>query len=153
MKTPPTTPILVVEDSDEDFATLMRIFRKIELVQPVTRCINAEDCFDYLYATGGHAGRQKEAMPALMLLDLNLPGTDGHGILRRLKAESPLKRLPVVIITTSNNPKDIQQCYDEGASSYLVKPVDYSTFEQTIRRLVEYWFHAVQLPLLDAQLS
>jgi CheY-like chemotaxis protein len=150
MNPPPTTPILVVEDSDEDFATLMRIFRKLEVVQPVTRCVNAEDCFDYLHATGRHTGRQREALPALMLLDLNLPGMDGHGVLRRLKAEFPLKRLPVVIITTSSNPKDIQQCYDEGASSYLIKPVDYATFENTIRRFIEYWFHAVQLPLLEA---
>ena len=153
MNPPPKTPILVVEDSDEDFATLMRIFRKLDVVQPVTRCVNAGDCLDYLHATGRHSGRQKEALPALVLLDLNLPGMDGHGVLRHVKATLPLKRLPVVIITTSSNPKDIQQCYDEGASSYLIKPVDYATFEQTIRRLVEYWFHAVQLPSPDEQFS
>jgi hypothetical protein len=67
MNPPQTTPILVVEDSDEDFATLMRIFRKLEVVQPVIRCVNAEDCFDYLFATGRHTGRRKEALPALML--------------------------------------------------------------------------------------
>ena len=147
MNTPPIPLLLVVEDSNEDYKTLLRIFRKLAVVQPVTRCANANECFDYLYATGKHEGRKVEDLPSLLLLDLNLPGTDGHAILRQIKAEPSLKHLPIVILTTSTSLKHVQACYEDGASSYLVKAMDYATYEQTIRHFVNYWFHAVQLLL------
>lgn len=150
MKSHPRAPLLVVEDSDEDYKILLRIFRKLGVSQPVQRCVNAQECFDYLYATGEYADRKEnkteEEMPALILLDLNLPGLNGHAILRRLKAEPALKHLPVVVVTTSANPKDVQACYEAGANSYLVKAMDYTAYEQTIRHFVNYWFDAVLLP-------
>jgi CheY-like chemotaxis protein len=147
MNTHPMPRLLVVEDSDEDYETLLRIFRKLAVLQPVERCINAKECFDYLYATGKYLERKEADFPAIVLLDLNLPGRDGHAILRQIKAGPALKHLPIVILTTSTSSKHVQACYEEGASSYLVKAVDYATYEQTIRNFVNYWFHAVQLPL------
>ncbi len=144
---PPIPLLLVVEDNNEDYTTLLRIFRKLSVAQPVERCANARECFDYLYATGKYLERDEAAFPALLLLDLNLPGTDGYAILRRVKAEPSLKHLPIVIITTSTASRDVQACYQEGASSYLVKAVDYRDYEQTIRHFINYWFHAARLPL------
>lgn len=146
MNNHPVTPLLVVEDSDEDYTTLMRIFKKISVSHPIKRCANAKECFEYLRAVEKQTPINEENFPALMLLDLNMPGTDGHAVLQQVKAEPMLRHLPVVIVTTSTNPKDVKRCYEEGASSYLVKAVDYTVYEQTIRRFIDYWFNAVRLP-------
>ena len=142
----PMPLLLVVEDNNEDYTTLLRVFRKLAFSQRVERCANAEECFDYLYALKKYQERNETAPPLLLLLDLNLPGKDGHAILRQIKAVSSLRHIPIVIITTSTDPRDIQTCYMEGANSYLIKTVDYVVYEQTIRHFLDYWFHAVRLP-------
>ncbi len=142
MRNDPAATLLVVEDSDEDYMTLQRIFRKLIVTHPMERCANAQECLDYLKAT-----KEQGSLPALMLLDLNMPGIDGFTLLRHLKSEAEFKHIPIVIVTTSSNPRDIQACYEEGASSYLLKQLDYTMFEQSIRRFVDYWFDTVLLPL------
>jgi CheY-like chemotaxis protein len=80
------------------------------------------------------------------VLDLNLPGTDGREVLRRIKQDNNLKMIPVVVFTTSNNPKDIEVCYQYGVNSYIVKPINFAQLKRDIQILVEYWFKVTTLP-------
>ncbi|GCE22511.1 response regulator [Dictyobacter kobayashii] len=138
--------ILIVEDSDEDFFTLMRIFKKLPVAYPVTRCIRGEQTLDLLYRHGEYQHLQDDALPSLILLDLNLIGLDGRVVLARIKKHPHLRKIPVVVLTTSSNPKDIEFCYDCGANSYLLKPVHLDRFTKTMQVLISYWFDAVVLP-------
>ena len=137
----------IVEDNDEDYKTLLRTFRRLSFTKSVQRCVNAKECFDSLYGGGKHREGKEIRLPVLVLLDLNLPEPDGHSILKQLKAETALKCFPVVILTTSTNSNDIESCYRAGANSYLIKPMDYHAFEKTVKHFINYWFHAVKLPL------
>lgn len=140
-----THTILVVEDSDEQFTAVLRAFKKSEIVNPVTRCTDGDEALDYLFRVGRHAG-DDAFPPAVILLDLNLPGTDGRDVLQRIKADPELRKIPVVVLTTSSSPGDIQFCYRGGASSYIIKPIRFDEFLKKIRTLKEYWFETVALP-------
>lgn len=140
-----TQTILVVEDSDEQFTAVLRAFKKSEIVNPVKRCTDGDEALEYLsnarWSTAGG-----KAPPAVILLDLNLPGTDGRDVLQRIKADPELRKIPVVVLTTSSSPGDIQFCYRGGASSYIIKPIRFDEFLKKIRTLKEYWFETVALP-------
>ena len=138
--------ILVVEDSDEQFTAVQRAFQKAGIDNPVVRCTDGDDALAFLFRTGRHAGRPASPSPSVVLLDLNLPGTDGREVLERLKADPELREIPVVILTTSEHPADIQLCYRCGASSYIIKPIRFDDFLKKIRTLKEYWFETVALP-------
>ena len=138
--------ILVAEDSDEDFFTLTRILKKLAVTYPITRCVKGEEILDFLYRRGKYTYLADAMLPSLILLDLNLVGLDGRVVLERLKQDATLKHIPVVVLTTSSNPTDITFCYDRGANSDVLKPVDLKRFTQTIQWLVGYWFEAVVLP-------
>lgn len=142
----PMSPMLVVEDSNEDFEALQRFLRRSALIVPVQRCVNGEQALSFLYRTGNYTDPQTAPRPRLIVLDLNLPKTDGREILRRVKQDDNLKQIPVVVFTTSNNPKDIEICYRYGANTYIVKPIDFSLLKQSIQLLVEYWFQVATLP-------
>ena len=90
--------------------------------------------------------RANSLRPSLILLDLNLPGTDGREVLRRIKQDDSLKLIPIVVFTTSNNPKDIEVCYRYGVNSYIVKPIDFAQLKRDIQILVDYWFEVATLP-------
>lgn len=141
--------ILIVEDSDDDFAATMRAFNKAGLANDVVRCSNGDQALDYLFMRGQYAGREHPEHPGIVLLDLNLPGTDGRDILKQIKADPELKKIPVVVLTTSDAEIDIESCYAAGANSYIQKPVDLMGFMQSITRLKEYWFEVVILPKVD----
>src|SRR5439155_26686313 len=102
-KVQPSQPILLVEDSAEDYQTTLRIFKKINLVNPVHRCAQGEDALDYLYRRGDYADPAVSPRPAIILLDLNLPGLDGRDVLVRIKNDPQLKGIPVVVLTTSSD--------------------------------------------------
>lgn len=137
----PLPPILVVEDNNEDFTALGRAFRRNGLKNPVVRCTDGDDALRYLRDTG-----QSAEMPAIILLDLNMPGTDGRAVLATVKQDARLRVIPVVVFSTSSNPKDVDECYQLGVNSYLVKPIDYSVLEERIRVLQQYWLDASELP-------
>lgn len=137
--------LLIVEDSDEDFVTLTRIFKKLSVAYPVTRCVKGEETLDFLYRRGKYAHLSGTALPSLILLDLNLIGLDGRVVLERVKLDRALRKIPIVILTTSSDPNDVFFCYDRGANGYLIKPVHFDRFTQTIQRLVWYWFDTVVL--------
>ena len=141
-----TPPLLIVEDSNEDFEAIQRFLQRSSLPIPIQRCVNGEQALAFLYRTGAYLSRQAEPDPSLILLDLNLPGTDGREVLRRIKQDEQLKTIPVVVFTTSNNPKDIAECYRYGVNSYIVKPIDFEKLKRGIQTLVDYWFQVTTLP-------
>ncbi len=143
---PETQPILLVEDSPEDFETTQRAFRRSGLRNPIIRCADGDEALDFLYRRGGYADPDKAPRPGVILLDLNLPGTDGREVLSEIKADPVLKQIPVIVLTTSSDERDVNACYRAGASSYIQKPVDLEGFMKAIERLNDYWFEVVILP-------
>lgn len=143
---PETQPILLVEDSPEDFETTERAFRKSGLKNPIFRCSDGDEALDFLHRRGGFADPDKAPRPGVILLDLNLPGTDGREVLSDIKADPSLQQIPVIVLTTSSDDRDIDACYRAGASSYIQKPVDLEGFMKAIERLNDYWFEVVILP-------
>jgi CheY-like chemotaxis protein len=141
-----TPLLLIVEDSDEDFEALQRFLGRSSMTIPIQRCVNGEQALAFLYRTGSYGDRQSAPRPGLIILDLNLPGTDGREVLRRIKEDHKLKMIPVVVFTTSNNPKDIEVCYQYGVNSYIVKPINFAQLKRDIQMLVEYWFEITTLP-------
>jgi CheY-like chemotaxis protein len=134
--------ILLVEDSDEDYAAFYRVFTQAARVGDhlnLVRCTKGDEALDYLHGRGRFAAPARATTPALILLDLNLPGADGRAVLAKIKADDRLRAIPVVIFTTSSNPRDVQECYAGGANSYVVKGVDYAHFKRSIQLLAEYW--------------
>ncbi len=131
--------ILLVEDNPDDVELTLRAFKKSNIINETTVVNDGQEALDYLFATGAHAGRDPQAMPQMILLDLNLPRTSGLEVLRRLRADARTKLLPVVILTTSNEDKDLIASYDLGANSYVRKPVDFAQFVEAVRQLGLYW--------------
>lgn len=138
--------ILVVEDSDDDYHATARAFKKAGLFNPVERCTNGDQALDYLFRRGDYADPAKSPKPGIILLDLNLPGTDGREVLHAVKQDPGLHKIPVIVLTTSAADQDIQRCYDYGANSYVQKPVDLQGFVAAMTRLKEYWFEVAVLP-------
>ena len=146
---PHSQPILLVEDSPEDFEATQRAFRKSGLKNPLVRCEDGEQALDYLHRRGEYADPARSPRPGVILLDLNLPGTDGRQVLNEIKSDEHLRDIPVVVLTTSADERDITACYRAGANSYVQKPVDIDGFMKAIERLNGYWFEVVILPKGD----
>lgn len=138
--------ILIVEDNDDDFFATMRAFKKTNFANPVQRCTNGDQALDYLFRRGEFSVPGKAPRPNIILLDLNLPGTDGREVLRAIKLDQDLLKIPVIVLTTSNAEPDIEQCYAAGANSYVQKPVDFEGFIRAIARLSDYWLNVSILP-------
>ena len=139
-------PLLLVEDSPEDYETTRRAFRKAGFRHEVLHCATGDDALDFLHRRGRYADPLTSPRPAVILLDLNLPGTDGRDVLIEIKAAHTLASIPVVVLTTSADARDVEACYRAGANSYVQKPVDLEGFMRTIRAVHDYWFGAVILP-------
>lgn len=138
--------ILIVEDSDDDFFATQRAFKKAGLLNPIRRCTNGDQAVDYLFRQGEFADPKSSPRPSVVLLDLNLPGLDGRDVLKRLKSDPQLHKIPVIVLTTSNAEQDIERCYADGANTYVQKPVDLQGFFLAISRLKNYWFEVAFLP-------
>ncbi len=138
--------ILIVEDNEEDFEATKRAFERSGIANPLLHCEDGDDALDFLYCRGPYAAPFVARRPDLILLDLNLPGTNGREVLQEIKADEELKTIPVVVLTTSSDERDIRKCYEEGANSYVQKPVDFEGFQRAIQRLTDYWFEIVMLP-------
>lgn len=139
-------PILIVEDSPEDFEATSRAFRRAGLRNPMLHCASGDDALDYLHRRGEYRDPARAPRPGIILLDLNLPGTDGREVLQEIKNSEPLSSIPVIVVTTSADKRDIDACYRAGASSYIQKPVNLDGFMRAIQRLHDYWFEVVILP-------
>ena len=141
-------PVLVVEDSAEDFTALGRAFRKHALQNPVLRCVDGDQALEYLKGYGKHPD-WPNILPVIILLDLNMPGTDGRAVLDQLKQDPALQAIPVIVFTTSSNSRDIAECYRLGANSYLTKPGEYAALEEKVRLIIRYWLDASELPIVN----
>ena len=131
--------ILVVEDNPDDVELTLRAFEKSKVANEVIVARDGEEALDYLFATGAHAGRDSSLVPEVVLLDLKLPKVGGLEVLRRLRADERTRRLPVVVLTSSNEERDIVQSYELGANSFVRKPVDFAQFVDAARQLGLYW--------------
>jgi CheY-like chemotaxis protein len=137
--------ILIVEDSDDDYFATLRAFKKVNFANPIHRCHNGDQVFDYLYQRGEFAAPGRAPRPGMILLDLNLPGTDGREVLSVVKSDPRLQQIPVIILTTSYARQDIQRCYDAGADSYVQKPVDFAGFVEAIAQIKKNWLEASEM--------
>jgi CheY-like chemotaxis protein len=134
--------LLVVEDSNEDFKVLQRLMRRMAVQNPIYRCSSGDEVFDFLHQEGSYQNSDLAPRPCVILLDLNLPGIDGRDVLERLKQDSSFKEIPIVVFTTSSNPKDVKFCYEKGANGYLIKPMDAQELRKTVQAFVDYWLQA-----------
>jgi two-component system response regulator len=138
--------ILLVEDSEDDYEATLRAFKKASLHNHVHWCKSGQEALDFLKHEGLYRDTSKSPLPGLILLDLNMPGIDGRKTLELIKQNTELKRIPVVILTTSADEKDIKVCYQMGANTYVQKPVSFDGLIEAIKRLKEYWFEIALLP-------
>lgn len=139
-------PVLLVEDSPEDTEATLRALKKAGMSAAVFHCHSGDDGLDFLFHRGKYFDPIEAPRPCVILLDLNLPGTDGREVLAEIKRDDDLKAIPVVVLTTSTDARDIENCYHIGANSYIKKDVNFNRFFRTIQRLNDYWFNEVVLP-------
>jgi two-component system response regulator len=131
--------ILLVEDNPDDEALTLRALKKNNILNEVIVAHDGVEALDYLFGTGAHQGRDPAVTPQLVLLDLKLPNVDGLEVLGKVRADDRTRLLPVVILTSSNEQKDLINGYGLGANSYILKPVDFSRFIEAVRQLGLYW--------------
>lgn len=137
-------PILVLEDSDEDFATLTTVLSERGARNAAHRAVDGEALLELLR-------RAQLAGPVLILLNLNTPAMDGREVLVQLKSDPDTRAIPVVVLTTSSNARDIHHCYAHGANAYHLKLVRYDDYRGVLRTLLEYWLRAVVPPPKEAR--
>jgi CheY-like chemotaxis protein len=137
--------ILLVEDNPEDAEMTMRALRKRNLANKLHWVKDGEEALDYLFCTGKYAGRNPSHPPKLVLLDIKMPKIDGIEVLRRVKA-SELKTIPVVVMTSSNEERDVLESYRLGVNSYIVKPVQFDAFFDTVSKIGLYWVLTNRVP-------
>lgn len=139
--------ILIVEDSDDDYeATTRALIKGTNLKNPIRRCENGEETLDYLYQREQYAEPGAAPRPGIILLDLNLPSIDGRSVLETIKNDAELRTIPTIVMTNSDDERDINACYKLGANTYVKKPLNIAVFFEAITRLKEYWFEIAVLP-------
>lgn len=139
MMTGEVAPILLVEDEPNDVALIQRAFRKARLMNPVHVARTADEAEAYLEGSGDYGEADEYHDPALILLDLKLPGRSGHEVLRRIRSRPELTRVPVVVLTASRESADIERAYSLGANSYLQKPASFERLMEMVETLNLYW--------------
>jgi two-component system, response regulator len=138
--------ILLVEDNSDDEALTFRALMKNNIGNELVVAHDGAEALDYLFGTGQYSGRDMSVGPQVVLLDLNLPKVSGLEVLRQLRANDRTKHLPVVILTSSNEEQDRLHGYENGANSYVRKPVDFNQFIESVRQLGLYWLILNELP-------
>ncbi len=135
--------ILIIEDNPGDVGLTVEALRDARIPNEVHVVMDGEEALQFLRCEGKHA---KAPKPDLVFLDLCIPKVDGHQVLSAMKADPRLRRIPVVVVSSSGNDRDIQAAYEEQASTYVVKPADLDEYFTAIRALKELWFHIAALP-------
>ncbi len=131
--------ILLVEDNPDDVELTLRAFERSNVASEIIVVRDGEQAIHYLFNTGPHADRDPKIMPEVVLLDMKLPKIDGLGVLRRMRSDERTRRLPVVMLTSSKEERDVMSSYDLGANSFVRKPVDFNEFIGAARQLGLYW--------------
>ena len=131
--------ILLIEDNEDDQRLTLRALRRNNIMNEVVVACDGQEAVDYLFGTGSFAGRDLSIMPAVVVLDLNLPGLSGLEVLKRIRTTAETKRIPVVVLTSSEDENQIEQAYSQGANSYVQKPHDPSDFSEMVLQMAMYW--------------
>jgi two-component system response regulator len=139
--------ILLVEDNSEDLELALHALRKENLANNIHVARDGEEALEFLFCTGTYEGRSFQCPPKLVLLDLKLPKVDGMEVLKQIKGDPRTKTIPVVILTSSKEERDLMNGYDLGVNSYIQKPVDFEQFRDTVKSLGMYWLLINQVPL------
>jgi len=132
--------ILLVEDNQMDIVLTLDAFHEMKLLNKIVVTHSGEEALDYMFGRGKFADRALFPLPNLILLDLKMPRIDGFEVLRQVKNTEKLKRIPVIILTSSKEEGDRALSYDMGANSYLLKPVSFTGFIDVVKKINEYWF-------------
>jgi len=140
--------VLLVEDNPDDAELTMRALRTAKLANPLHLVRDGEEALDYLFCRGAYKDRNIADAPRLILLDLKLPKVDGLTVLREIKRDPRTRVIPVVIMTSSKEERDVVNGYQLGVNSYIQKPVDFDQFRETVRQLGWYWLLINQPPQL-----
>jgi len=139
--------ILLVEDNPDDQELALLAFKEANITNKIISCGDGEEALDYLFATGAYADRDARIMPEVMLLDLKLPKVDGFEVLKRVREDPRTKLLPVVVLTTSSEQKDLVESYQLGTNSYIRKPVDFGKFIEFAQLFGLYWLGLNESPI------
>jgi two-component system, response regulator len=143
------TDILLVEDSKDDAELAIHALRRENLASNIFTARDGEEALDFLFCRGSFAERSFDHPPKLVLLDLKLPKVDGIEVLKQLKADPHTRTIPVVILTSSKEERDLVRSYDLGANSYIQKPVNFEQFRQTVKTVGLYWMLINQRPTVN----
>lgn len=138
--------VLLVEDNPNDEILTLRALKKSGVANRIVVTRDGAEALDYLFAAGEYSDRDMEDLPTVVLLDLKLPKIDGLEVLRRIRADERTKRVPVVILTSSDEVKDMVDGYDLNANSFVSKPVEFAEFSQAVAQLGVYWLAINQVP-------
>ena len=131
--------ILLVEDDPNDLELTLRALRKKNIANRIEIARDGVEALDYIFCHGEHEQRQIDEQPRLVMLDLKLPRVDGMDVLQKIKSDERTRHIPVVVLTSSGEEKDINRAYDLGVNSFVTKPVDFQQFTETIGQLGAYW--------------
>lgn len=137
--------ILLIEDNDDDIVILKRVFKKAQIANKLHIARNGEDALDFLYHQGKYS-EEKSSAPGLILLDINMPGMNGFDIIKKLKTDFKYRKVPIIMLTTSNREEDIAKSYESGACSYITKPADFNSFVKIIEQFKIYWTFVSKIP-------
>ena len=138
--------ILLVEDNPDDAELTIRAFAKAKIANQIVHVTDGQEALDYLFSTGAHADRDPALAPTMVLLDLNLPRLNGLDVLKAMRADARTRWVPVVMLTSSNEERDLIASYDLGANSFVRKPVDFAQFLEAAQQLGMYWLVLNQQP-------
>ena len=143
--------ILLVEDNPNDAELALYALKKHHVANRIHLAKDGAEALDFLFGTGNYEGRNVEDTPKVVLLDLKLPKVDGLAVLRRIKEDPRTRQIPVVILTSSREERDIISSYNLGVNSYIVKPIDFEQFSESVRQLGLYWVLLNEAPIPKAE--
>jgi two-component system response regulator len=138
--------ILLAEDNERDAEMTLRGLRKHNLANLVHRVVDGAEALDFLFCAGAYADRNAVSLPKLLLLDLKMPKVDGIEVLRIIKADERTRVIPVVMMTSSNEERDVVESYRLGVNSYIVKPIEFAAFAEVVAKIGFYWVLSNRVP-------
>jgi CheY-like chemotaxis protein len=139
-------PILVADDDEEDRMLIKDAMEESKLLNPLHFVVDGQEVMDYLLRKGKFVDAEKNPLPGLILLDLNMPKMDGRQVLKEIKNNPKLRTIPIIVLTTSKAEEDILKTYDLGVNSYITKPVTFDALVDIVKNLGKYWFEIVSMP-------
>ncbi len=141
-----TVKILLADDDEDDCMLAREALAESRLSSELYVVRDGEELMDYLYHRGRYVSLSSSPRPGLILLDLNMPKKDGREALKEIKNDAELRKIPVIVLTTSKAPEDIYRTYELGANSFIIKPMNFAALVEVMRTIGKYWFEIVELP-------